>query len=60
MNKTKVTIETDRSLKEVKIVWSDEEANQLLTQGWLLMTSGIAHKDQAGYQAKPMFILARK
>lgn len=59
MSKTKITIETERNIKEVSIVWTEEEANQLLTEGWLLMTSGIAHKDQTGYQAKPMFILAR-
>ena len=60
MPKTKITIETERDIKEVKILWTEEEANELIRRGWLLMTSGIAHKDQAGYQAKPMFILARQ
>jgi hypothetical protein len=60
MSKTKVTIETDRNVEEVKIVWSDLEANELLKKGWMLMSSGVAHRDEAGYQAKPMFILAKK
>jgi len=58
--KTKVTIEHDSTFSEVKIVWSAEETNQLLKQGWFLMGNGIAHKDETGYQAKPVFILARK
>ncbi len=60
MAKTKITIETDRNIKEIKTVWTDEEANELLQNGWMLMSSGVAHRDEAGYQAKPMFILARK
>ena len=58
--KTKVTIEHDAMFLEVKTVWSDEEANQLLKQGWVLMGNGIAHRDNAGYQAKPVYILAKK
>jgi hypothetical protein len=60
MAKTKITIETERPIKEVRIVWTENEANDLLEGGWMLMTSGIAHRDQTGYQAKPMFILARQ
>uniref|UniRef100_A0A6M3LM55 Uncharacterized protein n=1 Tax=viral metagenome TaxID=1070528 RepID=A0A6M3LM55_9ZZZZ len=50
----------DERIKKVKSTWDEKEANELLTQGWILMSAGIAHKDDAGFQAKTIFILANK
>ncbi len=44
---------------EVRTVWTDEEANTLLKDGWILACSHIAHRGQGGFQAKPCFILKR-
>ena len=44
---------------EVKTVWSDEEATQFISEGWVLIHGGVAHKDNMGYQAKPVFILGK-
>lgn len=50
----------DEKIKEVKSTWDEKEANDLLKEGWILLTGGIAHKDQGGFQAKALFILAKK
>lgn len=56
----KVTVESDEfSIGEVKTVWSDQEVNELLAQGWIMLHGGVAHKDTAGYQAKPVFVLGK-
>ncbi len=48
-----------RCMKEVKTVWDDVEANKLITEGWTLIHAGCAHKDNMGYNAKAVFVLAR-
>ena len=57
----KVTIEYARKdIKEVRSVWDDQEANELLNTGdWIVMHAGCAHKDAMGFQAKPIYIMAR-
>ena len=57
----KVTIEFARTdIREVKSVWDEQEANDLLNRGdWIMMHAGLAHKDVMGFQAKPIFIMAR-
>jgi len=58
--KRTVTIQYDNyEVSEVKTVWTDEEANGLLIAGWILLHGGIAHKDNGGFQARPVFVLAR-
>ncbi len=62
MNKgTKVTIEYNRDdIKEVHSCWGQDEANKLLKTGkWIIMHAGLAHKDQGGFQARPIYVLAR-
>ena len=57
---TRITTQIENTdIKEVKIVRTDTEANELLSQGWQLMNVGVSHIDLAGYQAKPHYILAR-
>jgi len=54
--KTEKELKTDyESVKEIKVVYSDIEANELLNQGWKLINSGVAHVDNGGYNAKPCF-----
>ena len=48
------------NIVEVKITRDEDEANRLLSKGWLLMNAGTSHTDGAGYQAKIHFILAKK
>jgi hydrogenase maturation factor len=57
----KVIVEyTREGIAEVKTIWDDSEANQLLLTGkWILMHAGCAHRDIGGFQAKPVYILAR-
>ena len=56
----KVTIETESTeISKVKYTWSTEEANDLLSNGWILLTGGIAHKDLGGFTAKPCFVLGK-
>ena len=58
--RTRVKIDkTASEMKQVKTVWDEEEANVLLAKGWYLMHAGIAHQGKAGYQAKPVYVLAR-
>lgn len=45
------------NIEEVRTVDNQEEANELLVSGWLLLSSGTRHIDDAGYQAKVYFIL---
>ena len=57
---TKITTQIENTdVKEVKLVRTDTEANELLSQGWHLMNTGVSHIDSGGYQAKPHYILAR-
>ena len=58
--KSVFTVQTENlNFKEVRLVRTDEEANLLLADGWVFMTAGACHIDNAGYVAKPYFILAR-
>ena len=58
--KTKITTQIENTdVKEVKLVRTDTEANELLSQGWQLMNAGVSHVDSTGYQAKAHYILAR-
>ncbi len=57
--KVKIVPPKERKVKEVKTVWDETEANQLLKSGWELMHAGIAHQDSCGYQARNIFVLAR-
>lgn len=58
--KIKSTIEFDNArIVEVKDVWSADEANRLIKEGWCVMSSGCAHRDAAGYQARPMWTVAK-
>ncbi len=45
---------------EVITVFSDQEANNHLSHGWILLATGAVHIDSAGYQAKTYFTLGRK
>ena len=57
----KVTIEYVRGdILEVRTVWEDTEANDLITSGeWIVMHAGCAHRDNMGFQAKPVYIMAK-
>jgi len=57
----KTTIETKNSkVLEVKSTWNESEANTLLASGkWTLLHGGLAHKDDMGFTAKPVYILGR-
>lgn len=44
---------------EVRTVQTDEEANELLKKGWVLLASGCRHLGQTGLQAKTYFTLAK-
>ncbi len=60
MIKTQLTInDMSEKVKELKVLWDVKEANSHLTQGWVFLHSGVAHKDNLGYCAKPIFILAK-
>jgi len=59
-SKTVVTIENGENISAVKTVWSEDEANDLLSKGWMLLHGGIAHRDGGGFQAKPVFVLGKK
>lgn len=59
MIKTQVTInDNSNKIKEIKTTWDEKEANKLLKDGWIFLHAGLAHKDEMGYCAKPIFILA--
>jgi len=61
MKETTITTQIQNNdIGEVKIVRDETEANKLLADGWLLMNAGTSHTDNAGYQAKIHFVLARK
>lgn len=49
-----------KSVKVVKVVNTDNDANKLLEEGWVLLHAGVSHQDEMGYNAKPIFILANK
>ena len=61
MEKTIITTQIENvDVKEVRLVRSDKEANELLAKGWMLMNAGVSHIDATGYQAKAHYILARR
>ena len=47
-----------KDVKVVKAVNTDNDANKLLEEGWVLLHAGVFHRDEMGYNAKPIFILA--
>jgi len=49
-----------KDIIEVRTVRTDTEANELLKQGWLLISSGARHEDSTGFQSKTYFTLARR
>lgn len=49
----------EKETKEVRTVPTDQEANELLKNGWVLLASGCRHIGQTGFNAKTYFILAR-
>jgi len=56
-----VTVEEDTGIVDmVKTVWSEEEANEFLVKGWILLHGGVAHRGAGGFQAKPVFVVGRK
>jgi hypothetical protein len=44
---------------EVRTVRTDEEANKLFSDGWILIHGGASHIDAHGYNAKVHFIMGR-
>ena len=57
---TIITTQIEKSsVEEVRLVRTDKEANDLLSDGWALMNAGVSHLDNTGYQAKPHYILAK-
>lgn len=52
--------EKHNEIVEVRTVFSDLEANNHLSHGWLLLSTGAVHVDSTGYQAKTYFTLGRK
>ena len=57
---TKINIPIEKQdIKEVRTVRSDDEANKLLAEGWVLLHSGASHIDGLGYNAKTHFIMGR-
>jgi len=61
MQKVKVNSKKEKTRKiiEVKTVWTDEEANELIKQGFDLLHGGVSHKDHTGYQAKTCFMFSK-
>jgi hypothetical protein len=58
--RTTIVETTDFTFSEVKSCWEEAEVNELLKSGkWRLLTGGLAHRDLAGYCAKPCYILGR-
>jgi len=60
METTITTQIENNDIGAVRITRDENEANELLVAGWLLMNAGVSHTDNIGYQAKPHFILAKK
>lgn len=61
---TKVRIKAQKEpnpkkIREVRLVRTPEEANDLLSKGWDFVHAGAVHMDDMGYNAKPLFILAK-
>lgn len=57
---TKITTQIENTdVKEVRLVRTDAEANELLSEGWQLLNAGVSHIDNTGFQAKVHYILAR-
>jgi len=55
----RINDQIQRDIKQVKTVNTDEEANDLLKAGWIILHGGLAHVDDMGYNAKVHFIMAR-
>ena len=46
-------------IKEIRTVYTDEETNKLLKEGWIYLNSGVVHHDQMGFNAKGYVRLGR-
>jgi hypothetical protein len=60
MTEERISTKKEMDFSEIKTVRTDEEANKLLTSGWVLLNAGVSHTDTGGYQAKCHFILGRR
>ena len=60
MKQERISTKKEVDFKEVRTVRTDEEANKLLSSGWVLINAGVSHTDLGGYQAKCHFILGKK
>jgi hypothetical protein len=49
----------DQKIVEVRIVRTDDEANRLFLDDWILIHGGASHIDAHGYNAKVHFIMGR-
>ena len=60
MTRIKINPNPQVDIVEVRTVWDETTANQLLaTKKWKLLHGGCAHADYLGLQAKPVWILGR-
>lgn len=48
---------TTRDIFRVKVTHNQDEANELLADGWVLLHGGVSHLDTAGFNVKPVFVL---
>ncbi len=56
----KITTQIENvDILEVRMVRTDEEANKLLSENWILLNAGVSHTDSAGFQAKGHYMLGR-
>ncbi len=60
MGKIRTITETENiQIKEIRTVFSDDDANVLLKEGWIYLNSGTIHKDNMGFNAKGFIRLGR-
>lgn len=54
------TVESDAChITKVFTSWSVAETNRYLKKGWILLHSGIAHKDPGGFHSEPCWMLGK-
>lgn len=58
--KIKVINRVNEDIAKVKVVNTEEEANDLLEKGWTLLHAGAMHMDSHGFNAKPLFVLSKE
>ena len=49
-----------KSISEVKSVRTDQEVNELLKKGWVILHAGAVHVDDLGLNAKPIFMMGKE